>query len=50
MKYANRPPVPIGWTKGAFVADDVPLGRPGDYYEAVRRTDALIDRLMRGRG
>lgn len=42
MKSDNRPFALIAWMKGQFVADDAPLGRPGDYYAAVRETDKLF--------
>lgn len=46
MKSDNRPFTLIAWMKGQFVASDAPLGRPGDYYLAVNRTDELMERLM----
>lgn len=50
MNSNNRPPAPIAWVKGQFVATDVPLAKPGHYYNAVRFTDHLIFLLMHPKG
>ena len=45
MEFANQPAALIAWLKGQFVADDAPLGRPADYYAAIKETERLFNRM-----
>ncbi|WP_155836982.1 hypothetical protein [Paraburkholderia mimosarum] len=47
MNKGNRAVTLIAWRKREFVAHDMPMGRPADYYTAVNETEKLFQRLMR---